>query len=63
MSFKVFVVIIFLIIQLLSKGNRKCRALTLQGGALKGAYQVGALRAFIDYLHPIEYSYQAVAGV
>jgi len=41
----------------------KCKAMSFEGGASKGAYQAGALQAFQDFLDPKEYSYQVVAGV
>ena len=63
MSSRAFMIILFLIIECFNKESRKCRALTLEGGTLKGAYQVGALRAFVDYLLPLEYSYQSIVGV
>ena len=41
----------------------KCRALALRGGGTKGAYEVGALKAMLQYLDPMEYQYDVVVGV
>lgn len=41
----------------------KCRALALRGGGTKGAYEVGALKAFVELMQPIEYAYDVVVGV
>ena len=32
----------------------KCRALALRGGGSKGAYEIGALKALVEKLDPIE---------
>jgi NTE family protein len=41
----------------------KCRALIMRGGGGKGAFEVGALQAMTDMMHPIDYAYDVVAGV
>ncbi len=33
----------------------KCRALALRGGGTKGAYEVGALKAIVKHMDPIDY--------
>lgn len=63
MASRICTLLIFFALQCFCISNKKCRALTLQGGALKGVYQIGALRAFLDTFHPIEYQYQSVVGV
>jgi len=41
----------------------KCRGLALRGGGTKGAYEVGALKAFIEIMDPIDYAYDVLSGV
>jgi len=41
----------------------KCRAVAMRGGGTKGAYEVGALKAMVDTMIPIEYAYDVVVGV
>ena len=41
----------------------KCRALALRGGGTKGAYEVGALKAMVELMQPLEYAYDVVVGV
>ena len=41
----------------------KCRAVAMRGGGTKGAYEVGALKAMVDMMVPIEYAYDVVVGV
>lgn len=43
--------------------RKKCKALVLEGGGDKGAYQVGALRGLVDNLPPKEVEYDVVTGV
>jgi predicted acylesterase/phospholipase RssA len=43
--------------------DEKCRVLALRGGGNKGAYEVGALKAFITVLDPKEIAYDVVEGV
>lgn len=43
--------------------DNKCRGLALRGGGTKGAYEVGALKAFTEKMDPIEYAYDVISGV
>jgi predicted acylesterase/phospholipase RssA len=45
------------------KWGTKCRALVLQGGGDKGAYQVGVLKAFVDNLPAEDTKWDVVTGV
>ena len=40
-----------------------CRALALRGGGVKGAYEVGVLKAFSEHLNPEDIHYDVVSGV
>ena len=41
----------------------KCRGLALRGGGTKGAYEIGALKAFSEAMDPIDYAYDVIVGV
>ncbi len=41
----------------------KCRILALRGGGVRGAYEVGAIKAFVENLEPIEYAYDYISGI
>lgn len=41
----------------------KCRILVLRGGGVHGAYEVGAIKAFVETLDPIERAYDYISGV
>ena len=41
----------------------KCRVLVLRGGGVHGAFEVGALKAFIEKLDPTDYAYDYLSGV
>ena len=41
----------------------KCRILALRAGGVHGAYEVGAIKAFIETLEPNEYAYDYISGV
>lgn len=43
--------------------RRKCRALVLEGGGDKGAYQVGAMRGLVEALPAGESQYDVISGV
>ena len=43
--------------------DEKCRVLALRGGGNKGAYEVGALKAFITVLDPKEVAYDVIEGI
>ena len=45
------------------KKDGKCRALALRGGGTKGAYEVGALKAMVEMMQPLEYAYDVIVGV
>ena len=42
---------------------KKCRALVLEGGGDKGAYQVGGIRGLVENLPPKESMYDVISGV
>lgn len=62
-------VAIFLIVAMLSMPTsaqwwrKKCKALILEGGGDKGAYQVGGIRGLVEALDPKETQYDVVSGV
>ena len=35
----------------------------LRGGGVHGAFEVGALKAFVEKLDPIEHSYDYISGI
>jgi NTE family protein len=37
--------------------------LALRGGGTKGAYEVGALKAMVEMMQPLEYAYDVIVGV
>jgi predicted acylesterase/phospholipase RssA len=41
----------------------KCRVLALRGGGVHGAYEVGVLKAFTEFLDPIDINYDYISGV
>ena len=41
----------------------KCRILSLRGGGVHGAFEVGVLQALVDNMPPEEIEYDIVAGV
>ena len=41
----------------------KCRVLALRGGGVHGAYEVGVLKAFAEFLDPKDIAYDYVSGV
>jgi predicted acylesterase/phospholipase RssA len=41
----------------------KCRILALRGGGVHGAYEVGALQAFVQELDPLDIHYDHLSGV
>lgn len=43
--------------------DKKCKGLVLSGGADKGGYETGFLKALIDFLPPEDYAYDYLAGV
>ena len=43
--------------------DEKCRVLALRGGGTKGAYEVGAFKAMIEMLPPIDVAYDILQGV
>lgn len=52
---------IFLLLPLAS--SSKCRALTMQGGGVHGAYEAGVLQGLIDNLPPEETAWDFLTGV
>ena len=63
---KILISILFCLSALTSfvlAGNRKCRALALEGGGDKGAFQVGAFKAMTEQLHPREVTYDVISGI
>ena len=40
-----------------------CRAIAFRGGGDKGPYEVGALRALVEYLKPSDVEYDVVGGI
>ena len=59
----IIILLFFLAFSLtLSRGTKKCRALVLQGGGDKGAYQVGALSEMLRLI-PDDIHYDVVSGV
>ena len=55
----------FALVTLLLAGQAEatCRALALEGGGDKGAYQVGAIQALVENLPPVEVAYNFITGV
>lgn len=45
------------------KSAKKCRALVLEGGGDKGSYEVGVLKAFVEFLPAEEVMYDVITGV
>ena len=43
--------------------RKKCRALVLEGGGDKGAYQVGAIRGLVESMSPDDSQYDVISGV
>ena len=43
--------------------DKKCRILSLRGGGVHGAWEVGVLKALVDIMPPGEIEYDHVAGV
>jgi len=43
--------------------NGKCRVLALRGGGVHGIYEVGALKAFVEFLEPEDIAYDYISGV
>ena len=41
----------------------KCRILSLRGGGVHGAFEIGALKGLVDNMPPNEVMYEYVAGV
>ena len=41
----------------------KCRVLALRGGGVHGAYEVGVLKGFTEFLDPIDLHYDYISGV
>jgi predicted acylesterase/phospholipase RssA len=41
----------------------KCRVLALRGGGVHGAYEVGVLKGFTEFLDPIDINYDYISGV
>ena len=41
----------------------KCRILSLRGGGVHGAFEIGALKGLVDNMPPHEVMYEYVAGV
>lgn len=41
----------------------KCRILVLRGGGVHGAYEVGAIKALVESLDPVEHAYDYISGV
>ena len=41
----------------------KCRILALSGGGSKGAYEVGVLQTFVNFLSPELVKYDVISGV
>ena len=45
------------------KTDGKCRILSLRGGGIHGAFEVGVLKALVDNMPPEEVRYDYIAGV
>lgn len=58
-----FILFLHCLLHIVLAKDSKCRALALQSGANKGAFAIGALKAFTFVLPPIDYSYDVVVGV
>ena len=43
--------------------HKGCRALALEGGGDKGAYEIGALRGILESLDPSEVEYDVITGI
>jgi len=41
----------------------KCRVLALRGGGIHGAYEVGVMKAFAEFLDPKDIAYDIFSGV
>ena len=43
--------------------DEKCRILVLRGGGVHGAYEVGAIKALVESLDPVEHAYDYISEV
>ena len=60
---KIFAFILFSLSLAFAKKQKKCRALVLQGGGDRGAYQAGAIKAFVNALPAEQRNWQVVSGI